>query len=45
MGASLLPFKKELEYDLYYLEHQSIWLDLKILFKTIWIFFSDPAGV
>lgn len=45
MGASLLPFKKELEYDLYYLEHQSLWLDLKILFKTVWIFFSDPTGV
>lgn len=45
MGASLLPFKKELGYDLYYLEHQSVWLDLKILFKTVWIFFSDPTGV
>jgi lipopolysaccharide/colanic/teichoic acid biosynthesis glycosyltransferase len=45
MGASLLPFKKELEYDLYYLEHQSLWLDLKILFRTVWIFFSDPTGV
>lgn len=45
MGASLLPFKKELEYDLYYLGHQSFWLDLKILFKTIWIFFSNPTGV
>jgi lipopolysaccharide/colanic/teichoic acid biosynthesis glycosyltransferase len=45
MGASLLPFKKELEYDFYYLEHQSLWLDLKILFKTVWIFFSDPTGV
>ncbi len=44
-GASLLPFKKELEYDLYYLEHKSIWLDLKILFQTVWIFFSDPTGV
>lgn len=44
-GASLLPFKKELEYDLYYLEHQSFLLDLKILFQTIWIFFSDPTGV
>lgn len=44
-GASLLPFKKELEYDLYYLEHQTFLLDLKILFKTIWIFFSDPTGV
>ena len=45
MGASLLPFKKELEYDLYYLEHQSLWLDIKILFKTVWIFVSDPTGV
>ncbi|MGC9603281.1 MAG: sugar transferase [Minisyncoccia bacterium] len=44
-GASLLPFKKELEYDLYYLEHRSLLLDLKILFKTVWIFFSDPTGV
>lgn len=45
MGASLLPFRKELEYDQYYVEHQSFWLDLKILFKTIWIFLSDPTGV
>jgi lipopolysaccharide/colanic/teichoic acid biosynthesis glycosyltransferase len=44
-GASALPAKKELELDLYYLEHQSFWLDLKILAKTIWIFFSDPTGV
>ncbi len=45
MGASLLPFKKELEYDLYYLEHRSLRLDLKIIAKTVWIFFSDPTGV
>lgn len=45
MGASLLPFKKELEYDLHYLEHQSFLLDLKILARTVWIFFSDPTGV
>ncbi len=44
-GASALPFRKELELDLYYLENQSLWLDLKILFKTVWIFFSDPTGV
>jgi lipopolysaccharide/colanic/teichoic acid biosynthesis glycosyltransferase len=44
-GASLLSFQKELEYDLYYLEHQSFWLDLKILLETVWIFFSDPTGV
>jgi lipopolysaccharide/colanic/teichoic acid biosynthesis glycosyltransferase len=44
-GASALPFRKELELDMYYLENQSFWLDLKILAKTIWIFFSDPTGV
>ncbi len=44
-GASGLPFRKELELDLYYVEHQSFWFDLKILMKTVWIFFSDPTGV
>lgn len=44
-GASALPYLKELELDLYYVEHQSLWLDLKVLFKTVWIFFSDPTGV
>ncbi|MDI6734097.1 MAG: sugar transferase [Patescibacteria group bacterium] len=44
-GASALPFTKELEYDLFYVEHQSFWLDSKILFKTIAIFFFDPTGV
>ncbi|MEK7089589.1 MAG: sugar transferase [Patescibacteria group bacterium] len=44
-GASSLAFMKELELDKYYLEHQSVWLDFKILFKTVWILFSDPTGV
>lgn len=44
-GASGLPYLKELELDLYYIENQSIWLDMKILLKTVWIFFSDPTGV
>ena len=44
-GASGLPFFKELEYDKYYLENQSLWLDFKILFKTLVIFFTDPTGV
>jgi len=44
-GASSLPFLKELEYDRFYLENQSLWLDIKILFKTLFIFFTDPTGV
>ena len=44
-GASGLPFLKELELDKYYLDNQSIWLDIKILLKTLFIFFTDPTGV
>lgn len=45
MGASKLPFLKELEYDRYYIEHQSLWLDVKVLLRTVGIFFTDPTGV
>jgi lipopolysaccharide/colanic/teichoic acid biosynthesis glycosyltransferase len=44
-GASSLPFLKELEFDKFYLLNQSLWLDIKILFKTLVIFFTDPTGV
>jgi len=44
-GASSLPFLKEIELDLYYIENRSFWLDLKILLKTVWIFFFDHSGV
>jgi len=44
-GASSLPFLKELEFDKFYLENQSLWLDIKILFKTLFIFFTDPTGI
>ncbi len=44
-GASLLPFIRELEFDKEYLEHQSVWLDIVILWKTFVIFFSNPTGV
>jgi lipopolysaccharide/colanic/teichoic acid biosynthesis glycosyltransferase len=45
MGASNLPFQKELEYDLEYINHPSFGLDLKVLWKTLVIFLSDPTGV
>lgn len=34
-GRSNLPFEKWLELDLQYIENWSLWLDVKILFKTI----------
>ncbi|MDP3974868.1 MAG: sugar transferase [Candidatus Jorgensenbacteria bacterium] len=45
MGASGLPFREELAYDEEYVERQSLWFDLKILLKTVVIFFTDPTGV
>jgi len=44
-GASGLPFRRELELDQYYLAHQSLWFDCMILWKTVWIFLTDPTGV
>lgn len=34
-GRSDLPLHMNTEYDLYYVRHYSIWLDLKILWKTV----------
>jgi len=39
-GASLLPFKEEMRLDYKYIKNHSIWLDIKILFRTIIKFFS-----
>ncbi|MDH3537230.1 MAG: sugar transferase, partial [Gammaproteobacteria bacterium] len=34
-GRSNLPFDKWMELDMNYIDHWSLWLDLKILVKTI----------
>lgn len=34
-GASLEDAKKKLEYDIYYIKHQNVMLDIMILFKTV----------
>lgn len=34
-GRSDIPFEKQVKLDLQYIESQSIWLDIKILLKTI----------
>ncbi|MDP3729682.1 MAG: sugar transferase [bacterium] len=44
-GASSLAFTKELELDDYYLTHKSFLFDIKILLKTLIIFFTDPTAV
>lgn len=34
-GASVEDARKKLAYDLYYLQHRSLWLDAKILLRTV----------
>ncbi len=41
-GASIEDAKEKLQYDLYYLKHRSLALDLSIVLKTIRRFFQNP---
>ncbi len=36
-GDTKLSFEEEMRYELFYLKNWNFWLDLTILFKTIWI--------
>jgi len=42
-GYELSP-KEKLEKDMYYIENQSLWLDLKIIFKTIFVVFNGDGA-
>lgn len=39
-GRNLITFDRVIEYDKYYVENLSLWLDIKIVFKTIGYVFS-----
>lgn len=41
-GASVEDAREKLEYDLYYLKHRSLLLDLSIILKTIRLLFQNP---
>lgn len=44
-GSSGLPFLSELNLDHHYVKNRNMWTDLKILGRTVKIFFSDPTAV
>lgn len=35
-GRNAISWEKKFELDVWYVKHQSIWLDMKILFLTVW---------
>lgn len=43
-GRNTIPWPKRFALDIWYVEHQSLWLDLKILLRTVWHLFR-PVGV
>jgi len=36
-GRNLLTWPERIKLDVWYIEHWSFWLDMKILFKTVWV--------
>lgn len=35
-GRNAITWEEKFTYDVWYVEHQSVWLDIRILFLTIW---------
>ena len=44
-GRNSLSWSERIKLDIWYVGHWSIWLDLKILFKTIWVVIFKREGI
>ena len=44
-GRNRLPWEERIEMDVWYVDNLSLWLDVKILFKTLWVAFVTRDGV
>ncbi len=44
-GRNRLPWEERIEMDIWYVDNLSLWLDIKILFKTLWVAFVTRDGV
>jgi lipopolysaccharide/colanic/teichoic acid biosynthesis glycosyltransferase len=43
-GRNLISFEERARYDLHYVRNWSIWLDIYILARTIWVVFSREGA-
>ena len=44
-GRNKLSWPERIKLDIWYIDHWSIWLDLKILFRTIWVVIFKREGI
>ena len=44
-GRNILSWPERIKLDIWYIDHWSIWLDLKILFKTVWVVIFKREGI
>jgi len=44
-GRNILSWPERIKLDIWYIDNWSIWLDLKILFKTIWVVIFKREGI
>ena len=44
-GRNLLSWEERIKYDVWYVDHCSLWLDLWIMLKTLWIVLVTREGV
>jgi len=44
-GRNGLPWVQRIELDVWYVQHRSFWLDLKIVMRTFWVAFVTREGL
>ena len=44
-GRNKLTWPERIKLDIWYIDHWSLWLDVKILFKTIWVVIFKREGI
>ena len=44
-GRNLLSWEERIKYDIWYIDHWSLWIDLWIMLKTLWIVLVTREGV